>query len=114
MNDLEFENLSRQIGAVVDDLAAELTGRGGVVAIASPRHPRDGCLLTIKKSTNPVAQDIGSFAIANDSSADMLRLQFSGSRVNAGAIRVQRIQKSDATRGKIRDEVRNFVDAWLL
>ena len=109
----EFERLSRQIGLTFYDIAFDLTERGVVHAESSPRQPRDGCLLTIKKSGSPLEQAGGSFAVKNDPGPATVQIEIADTRIAAGQPRVEQIPAAEITTDTIRERIRRFVDEWL-
>jgi hypothetical protein len=114
MIETTFETLSRQIGVTFSEIAIDLGDRGLVHAESSARLPRDGCLLTIKKSGSLTDTETGTFALKNDVAPEMVRIEFSDTRVNAGQFyEVDVVRASEVTPDMIRARIINFVNDWL-
>jgi hypothetical protein len=114
MIETEFETLSRRIGVTFFEIATDLCDRGVVHAESSARQPRDGCLLTIKKSGLPTETDTGTFALKNHPAREMVRIELGDTRVNAGlSYEVNVVSAAEITPDAIRERIIKFVDDWL-
>jgi hypothetical protein len=114
MIETKFETLSRRIGLTFSEIAIDLGERSVAHAESSPRQPRDGCLLTIKESGSLLETDTGTFALKNDPAAEMVRIELSDTRVNAGQFyEVNVVPASEITPDAIRARIIKFVDDWL-
>jgi hypothetical protein len=96
------------------EIASDLCERGVVHAESSSRQPKDGCLLTIKKSGLPTETETGTFAFKNDPAREMVRIELGDTRVNAGQFyEVNVVPASEITPDAIRARIIKFVDDWL-
>lgn len=114
MIETEFKTFSRRIGMTFFEIASDRCERGVVQPESSSRQPKDGCLLTIKKSGLPTETETGTFAFKNDPAREMVRIELGDTRVNAGqSYEVNVVPASEITPDAIRARIIKFVDDWL-